>query len=170
MYPRALPATLVLALAANCPLAAQSSPQETISITHVTVIDITAGKKIPDQTVVLQANRIVSVTATDSAAVPQGGIIDAHGSFLIPGLWDMHVHIQDLEDLPLYIANGVTGVRLMFGARDTNELRAKLATAPVSPEIIFGSVILDGDPPVWPGSIIVNKPDDARRTVDNLIA
>jgi hypothetical protein len=168
MHLRALPATLVLALAASCALAAQTPPQETTSITHVIVIDVTTGKKLPDQTVVLQAGRILSVSASGSANPPQGRIFDVHGSFLIPGLWDMHVHIQDLEDLPLYIANGVTGVRLMFGARDTNELRAKLATVPVSPEIIFGSAIVDGDPPVWPGSIIVNKPDEARRTVDNI--
>jgi hypothetical protein len=169
MHARALTATFALALFAS-PLAGQAPPQETTSITHVTVIDVATGRKLADQTVVLQGERILSVSATDPAAAPQGRVIDAHGGFLIPGLWDMHVHIQDLEDLPLYIANGVTGVRLMFGARDTRELRAKLSTAPAGPEVIFGSAIVDGDPPVWPGSIIVNKPEEARRTVDNIKA
>src|SRR5580693_751263 len=169
MHARALTATFALALFAS-PLAGQAPPQETTSITHVTVIDVATGRKLADQTVVLQGERILSVSAADPAAAPQGRVIDAHGGFLIPGLWDMHVHIQDLEDLPLYIANGMTGVRLMFGARDTRELRAKLSTAPAGPEVIFGSAIVDGDPPVWPGSIIVNKPEEARRTVDNLKA
>jgi amidohydrolase family protein len=169
MHPRSLPAALALALIPSCPLAGQTPPQEATSIIHVNVIDIADGSKLPDRTVVLQGDRITSVAA-GAATAPQGHVIDAHGGFLIPGLWDMHVHIQDLEDLPLYIANGVTGVRMMFGAKDTRELRAKLSTAPVSPEIIVGSAIVDGDPPVWPGSITVSKPDDARRIVDNIKA
>jgi hypothetical protein len=170
MHLRALPATLALALISAYPLAAQTPPQETTSIRHVTVIDVATGRKLPDQTVVLQGDRILSVATTDPAAAPQGRVVDAHGGFLIPGLWDMHVHIQDLEDLPLYIANGVTGVRMMFGAKDTKELRSKLSAAPVSPETIVGSAIVDGDPPVWPGSIVVHKPEDARRVVDEIKA
>jgi hypothetical protein len=170
MHWRSIFAALVLALTASSGLVAQTGPRETISITHVTVVDVGTGKELPDQTVVLQGDRILSVEAFDAAKPPQGHVVDAHGGFLIPGLWDMHVHIQDLEDLPLYIANGVTGVRLMFGSKNTPSLRAKLATAPVTPEIIVGSAIVDGDPPVWEGSIIVNKPDEARRTVDEIKA
>jgi len=167
---RVLPAALPLSLLASLPLVAQTSPQETTSIAHVTVIDVATGKELPDQTVVLRSDRILSIAGSDPANPPQGRVVDTHGGFLIPGLWDMHVHIQDLEDLPLYIANGVTGVRMMFGAKDARELRAKLAAAPVSPEIIVGSAIVDGDPPVWPGSILVHKPDEARRIVDDIKA
>ena len=167
---RALPVALLLALTASAALVAQTAPLETTSITHVTVVDVAAGKELPDQTVVLQGDRIFSVSAFDAASRPQGRVVDAHGGFLIPGLWDMHVHIQDLEDLPLYIANGVTGVRLMFGSKNTASLRARLAAAPLTPEIIVGSAIVDGDLPVWEGSIIVNKPDEARRSVDEIKA
>jgi hypothetical protein len=170
MYPRSLSLALALAITAGCALEAQTQPQETTSITHVTVVDVATGKKLPDQTVVLQGDHILSVAAFDSANPPQGRVVDAHGNFLIPGLWDMHVHIQDLEDLPLYMANGVTGVRLMFGSKHTPSLRAKLATAPFAPEVIFGSAIVDGDPPVWEGSIIVRRPEDARRIVDEIKA
>jgi len=138
------------------------------TIVHVTVVDVGNGKESADQTVVLQSDRIVSVSAPDNSAPSQGRVIDAHGAFLIPGLWDMHVHIQDLEDLPLYIANGVTGVRLMFGAKNAKDLRSKLAAAPFAPDVLIGSAIVDGDPPVWPGSIVVHKPDDARRVVDEI--
>jgi Amidohydrolase family len=165
-----LVAALALGLIACVPLLAQTAPQETISITHVTVIDVVSGKELPDQTVVLQGERIVSVGASDPASAPQGRVVDAHGGFLIPGLWDMHVHIQDLEDLPLYIANGVTGVRMMFGVKDARELRAKFAAVPAAPEVFIGSIIVDGDPPVWPGSIVVHKPDEARRIVDEIKA
>jgi hypothetical protein len=168
MYRGSLSAVFAMAFSPGCALFAQTPPQDTTSITHVTVVDVTTGKKLQDQTVVLQGERILSVAAFDSANPPQGRVVDAHGNFLIPGLWDMHVHIQDLEDLPLYIANGVTGVRLMFGSKHTPSLRAKLATAPVAPEIIVGSAIVDGEPPVWEGSIVISKPADARRTVDEI--
>jgi len=61
-------------------------------------------------------------------------------------------------------------VRLMFGSKHTPSLRAEIASAPVAPEVIFGSAIVDGDPPVWPGSIIIKNPGDARRTVDEIKA
>jgi hypothetical protein len=97
--------------------------------------------------------------------------MDAHGAYLIPGLWDMHVHIHYAADeLPLYIANGVTGVRIMAGSRDTAAFRAALAQQAPSPEIYLASAIVDGNPPFWPGSYVVKKPEDARRTVDKIKA
>ena len=167
---RVLAALVILCLTLGCSVFAQNPPLEITSITHVTVIDVAAGTKLPDRVVVLQGERILSVDGPDTSKALQGHVIDAHGAFLIPGLWDMHVHIQDLEDLPLYIANGVTGVRMMFGVKNPNELRAKFATSSAAPEVIMGRIILDGDPPVWEGSIIIHKPDDARRVVDEVKA
>src|SRR5437667_12450940 len=132
MHLRALTLTLLLAGGAAYPLAGQAPSPEAVSITHVTVVDVATGKKLPDQTVVVQGERILSVAAFDSANPLEGRVVDAHGNFLIPGLWDMHVHVQDLEDLPLYVANGVIGVRLMFGSKHTPSLRAKIASAPPS--------------------------------------
>ncbi len=170
MVSRALSTALALTFIFCCTVLAQTRPQETTSITHVTVVDVATGKELTDQSVVLEGDRILSVAAFDAGKPPQGRVVDARGNFLIPGLWDMHVHIQDLEDLPLYIANGVTGVRLMFGSKHTPSLRAKIAGVPVAPEVIFGSAIVDGDPPVWEGSIIVKNPGDARRIVDDIKA
>lgn len=162
-------AAVVLVASAASLDPAQNPELDTATIVHVTVVEVATGKELPDQTAVLQGDHIVCVAAFDpTAAAPQGRVVDAHGAFLIPGLWDMHVHVQDLEDLPLYIANGVTGVRLMFGSKKTKELRARFASVPVAPDIVVGSAIVDGDPPVWPGSIVVHKPDDARRVVDEI--
>src|SRR5262249_40434208 len=98
---------LAFALFAAPTLVAQNPLPAITSITHVTIIDVATGKELPDRKVVLEGDRIVSVDEATSAESPTGRVIDGHGGFLIPGLWDMHVHIQDLEDLPLYIANGV---------------------------------------------------------------
>jgi len=80
----------------------------------------------------------------------------------------MHVHGTDVDStLPLYIANGVTGVRDMFGPPDANKFRAELAAKHLTtPHIYLGSPIVDGKPPVWPDSITVETAEEARKVVD----
>src|SRR5277367_576173 len=170
----------LLLLLSSCAAAqqpAQASPVADTAITHVTVIDVATGSELKDQTVRIHGSRIVSISTAGSPAqssdapLPTSaapGIIDAHGGFLIPGLWDMHVHVHDTMELPLYIANGVTGIRIMSGDRDEAALRAELARQSPSPEIYLASAIVDGSPPVWPGSIVINNPKDARRAVDEI--
>jgi hypothetical protein len=72
-----------------------------------------------DQTVLLRGDRIAHIGPATEVPVPSGAqVLDARGKFLIPGLWDMHVHLRGRTaptdiDMPLYVANGVTGVRDM---------------------------------------------------------
>jgi imidazolonepropionase-like amidohydrolase len=163
--------TLWLALALSaCMAGAQEPPAAGFAIRHVTVVNVATGAELKDQTVRIEGNRIAAIAATQDADAAIPGVIDAHGSYLIPGLWDMHVHVHDKDELPLYIANGVTGIRIMSGERDESRLRAELARESPSPEIYLASAIVDGSPPVWPGSIVVKKPADARRAVDEIKA
>ncbi|MGA9475692.1 MAG: amidohydrolase family protein [Terriglobales bacterium] len=160
---------LLFTLALSVALAAQDHPALETAIRHVTIINVQTGAELKDQTVRIQGARIASIAPTqDPDATPNS--IDAHGAYLIPGLWDMHVHVHDTDELPLYIANGVTGIRIMSGERDTAARRAELARESPSPEIYLGSPIVDGDPPIWPGSIVVKKTADARRSVDEIKA
>ena len=77
-------AVLLASVLLRTPLLAQ------IAVSHVTVIDVARGQTRPDMTVVIAGNRIRSV---DRRAVQPGvQVIDGHGKFLIPGLWDMHDH------------------------------------------------------------------------------
>ena len=104
---------------------AQSDPAPlTTVITHVTVINPGSSSVRADQTVLISGQRIIAVGDT-SKYKPANDVrvIDATGQYLIPGLWDMHVH-SAFGDwfpggreiiLPLFIANGVTGVRDMGG-------------------------------------------------------
>jgi imidazolonepropionase-like amidohydrolase len=173
-----LPIALALAFLASGRLAAQTPPQETTSIIHVTVIDVATGKKLPDQTVVLEGDRIVSVSTADSAAAPQGRVIDAHGGFLIPGLWDMHVHMVFGDwfprgkevTLPLFIANGVTGVRDMGGELEVlQQWRKEIAAGTlIGPSMVISGPMLDGPQPRFPSSIAIKTPEDGRRAVDDL--
>ncbi len=86
--------------------------------THVTIIDATGTPPKSDMTVVVADNRITELGRSGKVRVPKGAqVVDAKGKFLIPGLWDMHVHLAKAgaNTLPLFIANGVTSVRDMGG-------------------------------------------------------
>jgi imidazolonepropionase-like amidohydrolase len=117
-------------LRASCPLLralAQSAvPQMTIAITDVTLIDATGAPPRPKTTVVIEGDRIAEIRDSDAGANPSGvSVVDGTGRYLIPGLWDAHVHTfvfswQPDHQLPLFIANGVTGIRDMGGALPTS--------------------------------------------------
>jgi len=99
---------LILTIAAT---AHAATLPKSIAITHVTVIDVVNGVPLRDVTVAIRDGKIISV---GHDAAPAGAtIVDGRGKFLIPGLWDMHVHLSWTTGsaLPVLIANGVTSVR-----------------------------------------------------------
>ena len=136
-----------------------ASGAESLALTHVTVIDVDGGTSKPNETVVITGNRIADVGADDKIVVPRGAkVISAAGKFVIPGLWDMHVHWYNEESLTLFIANGVTGIRQMFGNPDLLRWREEIAKGSLQgPRMVVASPIMDGDPAVWPGSIVVHN-------------
>jgi imidazolonepropionase-like amidohydrolase len=90
-------------------------------------------------------------------------VIDAGGKFLIPGLWDMHVHWYNRDTLTLFTANGVTGIREMFGNSDLLRWRDEVAKGSLQgPRMVVASPIIDGPQPVWPNSISVRDEDEGR--------
>ena len=164
----------------------QSSPAPPIIITHVTVINPGSSSVQRDRAVVIDGNRIISVS--NAAPTAQGDRkptrIDATGQFLIPGLWDMHVHSafgdwfpggRDII-LPLFIANGVTGVRDMGGDFPVLAAWRKQITSGeiVGPRMIVSGPMLDALLPDgklrFPSSIAVTTPETAVAAVDSLKA
>jgi imidazolonepropionase-like amidohydrolase len=140
-----------------------------IYITHVVLIDTETGSEAPDQTVIVSGGKIAEIRDSGRTSVAANArIVDGKGKYLIPGLWDMHVHTWDYESIyPLYIANGVTGVRDMFGPPDANKFRAEFDKKQlVAPHFYLASPIVDGHPKVWKTSVEVNTPEEARQFVD----
>src|SRR5260370_18644691 len=85
---------------------------------------MTGAEHRPDQTLLIKKDRIATIGASNTVAIPRGAqILDAHGKFLVPGLVDMHVHLTAAGEpdgsrefvLPLLLANGITSVRDMGG-------------------------------------------------------
>src|SRR5918911_803520 len=102
----------VAALAGAIPARAQEASARVLAITGVTVIDATGAPARPGMTVVVTGDRITAVGKSGEVDVPEGArVVDGKGKYLIPGLWDMHVHTASPSFPALYLANGVTGVR-----------------------------------------------------------
>jgi Amidohydrolase family len=112
---------VVLAALLNWPLPEMPRPGVTgdFLVRNVAIVDVVNDRIVPERDVVVRNGRIDSI----SASLPGRGqsglvVVDGTGKFLIPGLWDMHVHslkISPQYTHPLFIANGITGVREMWG-------------------------------------------------------
>jgi imidazolonepropionase-like amidohydrolase len=149
---------------------------DALVIQRVTVIDATGGPARPEMTVVVQEDRIAAIGPSKKLTTPAGAqIIDGKGKFLIPGLWDMHVHDYAYWPLgggltwsyPLYLANGVVGVREMWGPEDANAWRAVHAKyGKPSPSAYIASPIIDGSKSAMPGTVRVADAEQARAAVD----
>lgn len=136
-----------------------------LAITHVTVIDTTGGPPRADATVVIRDGRIANI----ESSVPVGmKVVDGRGKFLIPGLWDMHVHLSWTKEsaLRVLIANGVTGVRDLGGKLgEIDEWRTKIgAGLLVGPRIFRVGPILNGQK-FNQYQMVPGNPDETRGVV-----
>lgn len=169
---RVVPLTLIALLSMA---AADPAPAPPLAITHVTVVDVTGAGLVSDRTVVIEGGRIVAVTDAALATIPdQARVVEGRGKFLIPGLWDMHTHPNDVSVLPLFVANGVTGVRVMWGnpplpsrsPRFHFDIRDQInAGTLLGPRLVVASQIIDGAKPFWRGSVAVATAEEGRQAV-----
>ncbi|MEP6493360.1 MAG: amidohydrolase family protein [bacterium] len=154
--------------------AAPAFAQRALVIAHASVIDGRDSTARDDQTIVILGTRIATVGLSQSTSVPAGArVVDGRGKFVIPGLWDMHVHTSMVGGralLALYVANGVTGVRDMAGdwATLTGWRREIARGTLVGPRIVASGPYLEGgDVPI--PHILTRTPDEGRAGVDSLM-
>jgi hypothetical protein len=106
---------------------------------------------------------------------PKTVAYDCRGKYLIPGFWDMHIHnagddsSNRNEYVPLFLANGVTGIRDMFGDPEMLKLKRDIdAGSFLGPRLVVGSPIIDGSNPFIRGSLLASTQDQGRHLVDSL--
>ena len=173
-------------------------PPDLVLIQRVTVVDCSSPKPRPDKDVLIQGDKIVSVSKTrypsgsagarqrwdgrdvrvpgktDYPSAPTGArVVDGKGKFLIPGLWDMHVHGSWIPSFAgIYLANGVTGIRDMFdlvgGALSMRD--AVKSGKMLGPRVFAAGKPIDGPEPFWPGSWTATTAADGRQRVRDALA
>jgi hypothetical protein len=143
-------------------------PSGPVVFRNANLFDAETGRTRPGTTVVVVGNRIQAVGPDGSVQIPQGAqVIDATGKALLPGLFDMHVHLG-LVDGPFHLASGVTSVRDL--ANDTTVFpqvaREWNAGTKVGPRVVVMAGFIDGSGPfAGPTGLRADSPEEARRHV-----
>ena len=139
----------------------------TLVLTGATVIDGTGKPPLANATVVVRDGKIVAVGSSKKVKAPAGAQhIDVAGKYIIPGLWDMHAHYEQVEWGPIYLAAGVTTVRDVGNEYDfiTAVRDAVNSGKALGPHMLLAGIV-DGDGPVTVGINRVNSPADAEMWV-----
>jgi imidazolonepropionase-like amidohydrolase len=150
---------------------------QTTTIDNVTIVDVTTGRLQPRRTIVIEGKRIARIE-NSSSATRASATLDGTGMFVIPGLWDMHIHAYFTNDtarfhgtsnvmFPLFIVNGVTGVRDLrsnleatLAARDS-----VVAHQLIGPRMLVSGPMIDGPTSRYAAAIKIATPDEARAAV-----
>jgi hypothetical protein len=127
---------------------AAAAGADIVVVLGATVVDGTDGPARPNSAVVLIGDRIAWVGSADGLPhVPDATVVDGRGRYLVPGLWDMHTHGIDHEQLwpPMFLANGVTGIREMQGYDENRATRDRIERGELlGPRVVMASAIIDG--------------------------
>ena len=145
-----------------------------------TIIDVEHGKLIPNKAIIINGQRIIAVINEQQAnSYTSSNNIDAKGKFIMPGLWDMHMHFgggdtlieENKNLLLLYLANGITSVRdcaadispsVLQWRKEINEGSLK------GPTIYTAGPKLEGYKSIWVGDIEVDNSTELNRAIDSL--
>lgn len=174
-----LPVTWVAVILVSACATTQSSPTPgTFAFVNATVIDGTGAAPRPNQTVVVSGGRIAAVGDSADVSIPSGArSIDATGQFLIPGLWDLHVHTryEGIDHLRLLLVNGITTARDMAGPwshlAKMKRWQDEIARGErIGPRLLIAGPLLDGPGSPWSHAAVVANPVEGRSAVQRLRA
>lgn len=123
---------------------------------NVNVVDVDSGAIIAGRSVVVSDGYIKEIGAQESVRAPAGArVIDQGGRYLMPALWDMHTHPMETEVLSMFVANGVGGVRIMWGLPRHLEWRARVELGELlGPRLLIAGPIVEGVPPQQLASVV----------------
>jgi len=161
--------SLVLLLSITVLYSCNSSDNADILISNINVVNLVKGELVFNQDVFITEKKITKIQPHDNSSPGSRQTIDGTGKYLMPGLWDMHVHTGDADIFfPLYVANGITGIRDMGGGLEQSSGNQSIKFEKlaqwrnevkngnrIGPEILLAGSMVDGTPSFWPGSIEV---------------
>jgi imidazolonepropionase-like amidohydrolase len=156
----------------------QETPSQggTVAFSKVNVVPMDSERLLLNQTVIVRDGLIAQVGDQGAVAIPvDAQVIEAAGLYLMPGLVDMHVHVKEENELLLFVANGVTAVRDMWGTTgmqlwlgfpDQLDLRNRINQGRLlGPTLYAAGPIMEGDPPTMPLMPVIRTPEEAGDSV-----
>jgi len=153
---------------------ARALAADTTAFVGVTVIPMNVPQALKDQVVLVRGERVAEMGTAAAVKIPADARrIDGHGLFLMPGMADMHLHFLEKGKgkfdvhYPLYLASGVTTVRLMGTPPDLRSVRDEINRGTLQgPTLLLTGQLIDGEPAQWSGSTVVTTAEQARKNVD----
>ena len=143
-------------------------PNQPVAITNANVFDAATGQSAPGSTVLIDGNRIRGVGKDGTVTIPsQAQRIDAAGKALLPGLWDMHVHVTSNDGL-LHLAAGVTSVRDLANDNDgLQKIKRDIESgAEIGPRITMRGFMDGRGPYTGPTKVFVDNEAEARSAIE----
>lgn len=134
---------------------------------NVNVIPMDSERIFENQTVIVQDDLIVQMGPASDVQIPKQALkIEGKGKYLMPGLADMHFHNENENDFVLCLANGITTIRNMWGDTKHLEWRRRIENGELlGPALITAGPLLDGPPPIWEGSVVIETVVQAKQAV-----
>ena len=158
--------------------AARAAERVDLLIVDATVIDVATGALSPKTAIAVRGGDIIAVgpSATARKTYTASKVVQAGGRFVMPGLWDNHVHFGGGPDLigenkallPLYLAHGITSVRDASGDLPLDVLawRDEVAAGKLlGPTIYSSGPKIEGLKPIWKGTLATTLPPYCQRWV-----
>jgi imidazolonepropionase-like amidohydrolase len=148
----------------------RKKPAKDLVIEHARLFDSEAGTVRDGMSVRISGGKIAAVAKDGDASLGLGSspeILDAKGKMLLPGLWDMHVHLGDWDDGLLHLAAGVTTVRDLANDIDhLQDLRGKFDAGTLAgPRVIMAGFIDGRGPFQGPTKIFADTPEEAKADI-----
>jgi len=148
-------------------------------ITNVNIVDVVNNKIIPNRYIAIYKNKIIDISnASISKTYTANNVIDATDKYIMPSLWDMHVHFggdslkaENKMLLPLYIAMGISHVRDCAGdiSLDVIEWKNEIANGTLlGPTIFTSGPKLEGANSIWPGDLEISNERELTTALDSL--
>ena len=150
-----------------------------VIINHVSIINVESGQVQPNQVVAISQGKILRIEPADQDSYAARQYVNGNGRYLIPGLWDMHVHFRggdsliaaNKKSLTLFLAAGITTVRDAGGDLTPSIFQWRRdmdAGLLPGPRIFTSGPKIDGPHAYWPGSLEVETPAQIRKALDSL--
>ena len=164
---RSIPFLTMALLAGACSPEGYETVHGDTAIIGGRVVDVATGNVLNDKIVVVADGRIVRVApSTELTLAEDVAVIDGAGHFLLPGLADMHAHVFGEHTLILYLANGITTIRNMWGDPEALALKQGIEDGRIAgPRMVTSGQLLDGAPKMWAGSTEVTDSGEAASLV-----
>ncbi len=164
---RIIPLFAIVLLTGACSPEVSESVQGDTAIVGARVVDVATGSLLEDRTVVVDDGRIVRIApSTEVTLAEDVAVVDGTGLFLLPGLADMHAHVFGGHTLTLYLANGITTIRNMWGDPEALALKQGIEDGLIAgPRMVTSGHLLDGAPKMWAGSTEVTDSGQAASLV-----